>query len=183
MSSLMNPEPAYTPQLTVDGPIDGWRHLWLKFVAGFDPGHHCQRCLVGWTLPGIASKLREGTPMGLAPGAPGTRPPWAGHPAPMRYDALYLCGVHESWAWAKNLHLVAVPDFESVAEVRASTGAVFRIAGARQVEIPDLPLGYDGRDPHFTTCRNWRFGVAYYGLSHRRSAFDPLGQRAAPPAT
>lgn len=165
----------YTPQLTAYGSLAGWRHLWLKFVSGFDPNHHCQRGLIGWTLPSIQNKLIPNTPVGLQPGGPGTQRPWGSRPAPMRYDAIYLCGVHDSWEWDKNLHLVAVPDPEGIAEIRASTGRV--------IDIPDLPLGYDGRDKSFTTCRNWRFGVAYYGLDPMRQAFDPLGQRGVPPAT
>lgn len=177
-------EPVLHPTLTAYGPVTGWRHLWLKFVNGFDPAHHCQRGLWGWTMPSLQNKLQPGTPVGLGPGGPGTVRPY-GKPGPWtstRYDALYLCGVHESWDWSKNLHLVAIPDPGAVAELRASTGTLFRIAGARLVTIPDLPLGFDGRTAAFTTCRNWRFGVAYYGLGPRPRAFDPLGQRGAPPA-
>lgn len=173
-------EPTPTPTLTADGPLAGWRTLWVKFANGFDPHCHCQTCIIGWTLPSLAKKLVPGTPMGLAPGAPGTSRPWGR--SSLAYDAIYLCGVHQSWDWSKNLHLVAIPDPHSVAEVRASTGTVFRIAGARRVEIPDLPLGYDSRGKEFTTCRNWRFGVAYYGLDPMRRAFDPLGQRGVLPA-
>ena len=172
------------PTLTAFGPLTGWRHLWLKFVSGFDPEHHCQRCLRGWTMPALQNRLRPDTPVGLLPGAPGTMKPWgmSGRPLSTRYDALYLCGVHDSWDWSKNLHLVALPAFGEVAELRASTGTVFRLNNARAVAIPDLPLDYDGRGKEFTTCRNWRFGVAYYGLDPTRRAFDPLGQRGALPA-
>lgn len=179
--SLLRDE-VFTITLTAYGPVSRWRSLWIKFVNGFDPSKHCQPGLLGWTLPSLASKLQPGVPMGIGPGAPGSRPPYMGNKS-ARFDAIYLCGVHESWDWSKNLHLVAVPEYGAVAEVRASTGTVFRINGARQVDIPDLPLGFDGRDKSFTTCRNWRFGVAYYGLDPRRQAFDPLGRRGVQPAT
>jgi hypothetical protein len=179
------PAPVYTPQLIAHGTLAGWRTLWIKFVNGFDPTCHCQNCLLGWTLPSLRQKIVPGTPMGLGPGMPGTRKPWGWgrRGASLDYDAIYLCGVHQSWVWSKNLHLVAVPDPESVAEITASTGTLFRIAGARRVEIRDLPADYDGRNASFTTCRNWRFGVAYYGLDPMRQAFDPHGQRGGLPAT
>src|ERR1700676_4057220 len=169
------------PQLTAYGSLAGWGHLWLKFVNGFDPSCHCQRCLIGWSMPALHTKLTPRVPVGLSPGATGTQRPYAHRPDNTRYDAIYLCGLYEPRDWSKNLHLVAVPDPDSIAEVRAATGTLFRIAGARKIEFPDLPLGYDGRSDGFTTCRNWRFGVAYYGLSPVRRAFDPLGQRGAVP--
>jgi hypothetical protein len=148
------------PELVAYGSLAGWWTLWLKYASGFNPSCHCQRCLIGDTERSLARRLSPGRPMPLMTADR------------VRFDALYLCGVHASGDWSKNLHLVAIPDPDGVAEVRASTGTLFRITGARRVEIPDLPLGYDGRGKDFTTCRNWRFGVAYYGLSPERGAFD-----------
>lgn len=153
--------------------LSEWRQLWLKYVAGFDPAHHCQRCLLGPSEGALYKRLRPGAPMALMqPGGIGVGP----------YDALYLCGVHASWSWAKNLHLVAIPDRGAIASWPNEDNPAFRIYGARRIEIPDLPLDHDGRSKEFTTCRNWRFGVAYYGIDPRRQEFDPLGRRAAVPA-
>jgi hypothetical protein len=160
------------PQLTVHGHLFGWRTLWVKYVAGFNPRVHCQDCLIGETDRSMARRLVPDQAFALSR---------AKHP--IDYDALYLCGGHESWDWSKNLHLVAVPEEGATAEIIASTGSVFRISGARAIQIPPLALGYAGRAREFTTCRNWRFGVAYYGLDPMPRAFDPLGQRGAPPAT
>ena len=172
---------AVMPTLIVDGPTDGWRTLWIKFVRGFRPDVHCQDCLIGWTLPSLRKKIVPGQPMTLIPGNPGTRSPWRG--ADAHYDAIYLCGVHESRDWSRNLHLVGIPDPDHLAIAVTRSDGIFAIKGMRRLDIPDLPLGYDGRDKSFTTCRNWRFGVAYYGLDPKRQAFDPRGQRSGLPAT
>lgn len=160
------------PVLVALSPAGAWRQLWLKYVTGFDPSCHCQKCLMGAAEGALYRRLQPGVPMPLASPRVGSS-----------YDALYLCGVHASWNWGKNLHLVAIPDPHATAAVTAGDGDEFRIYGARLIPIPDLPLGFAGKGKEFTTCRNWRFGMAYYGPDPRRRAFDPLGQRSGLLAT
>jgi hypothetical protein len=134
-----------------------WRHFWLKYVTGFRPEVHCARCLEGR----YSRVIRLNSP-DLAPGALLQLDP------PTVYDYGYLCGVALVGGWQANFHAAFVPKPGARFTARAYSGAVFEITGGRRVDIPELPRNYDGRPLAFTTCRNWRFGVAYYGLDAKR---------------
>ena len=155
------------PQIEAIGEgarVTGWRYLWLKYVSGFQPRVHCAQCLVG---PYSKRVKRDAMPIG--------------RPLPLdeaeNYQHLYLCGVASRGGWAANLHLVAVAAPGENAEVEASTGTIFRITNARRIEIPALPPGFAGRPRTFTTCRNWQFGVEYYGPPATRPASELTCQR------
>ena len=145
------------------GEVRGWRYLWLKYVRGFSPGTHCATCLVGSYSKHVKRNgMRVGVPMPL-------------DESPF-YQHIYLCGVASAGGWAANLHLATVPAAGEVAEVQASTGTLFRITNARRLDIPGLEPGYQGRPRSFTTCRNWQFGVEYYGQNAKLRAFGRNGR-------
>jgi hypothetical protein len=143
-----------TPELVVFGDgrqVSGWRFLWLKYVSGFDHRQHCARCLVGPYSKRVTRTMRLNERFVLDE-----------HPEP---EYFYLCGVAERGGWSANLHLAFVKGQPTdIASVNASTGATFSVSGARALDIPELARGFDERPLSFTTCRNWRFGVARYGL-------------------
>lgn len=135
--------------------VTGWRYLWLKYVSGFDGDHHCAKCLVGPFSKKVRRDMKLNTAVVL-------------DEAPA--ECLYLCGVAMRGGWASNLHLAFVPEPGSSTEMPSSTGVTFVVQNARRLAIPDLPNGFDGRTAAFTTCRNWRFGVARYGLRPKLQA-------------
>ena len=63
----------------------------------------------------------------------------------------------------KNFHLPL--SFEAGAVVSAATynGYVIRAENAKALPIPALPEGWKGRDLETTRCKNFQFGVEYFG--------------------
>jgi hypothetical protein len=131
--------------LSIEGPL-GFRYLWLKYVEGFDPRQHCARCLRGRYERAIEPGLATPARVELRPES-----------APF----VYLCGV--AGRWADNLHLAMRPAPGARAEARGYDGSRIVVEGAEPLAIPELPAGWGGLGAGFTTCRNYRFGVAYFG--------------------
>lgn len=149
--------------------VTGWRYLWLKYVSGFDNAQHCARCLIGPYSKRVRRDMPHNVPV-LLDEATGC-------------DVLYLCGVAERGGLPANFHLAVQPAPGEVAEGRSSQGTHFRIRNARRLEIPALPSRFDGRPAAFTTCRNWQFGVARYGLPRATlQASDPTSRPSGRPA-
>lgn len=148
--------PAPVPELMVSEEPHGFWYLWLKYVSGFDIEHHCQRCLAGKRSQRV--RLHALTPKRVV------------RLDEARTPFLYLCGgAGEGYSapgpWSSNLHLAVRPKDGAVAEATSYNGTLFRIRNAERVEIPDLPKGWRGLPDSFTTCRNFRFGVAHFFLS------------------
>ena len=127
----------------------GYPYFWLKGVTGFDPRQHCAKCLPG---PFLINYQR---------------------PFPMNQEievkvvgsvrAAYLCGVAEA-GYRYNLHAPMVPDPHARdIEVPMVKGQKLIIRGGHLLEIPPVKDGFLGKDKTFTTCRNWQFGIAYFG--------------------
>jgi hypothetical protein len=86
-------------------------------------------------------------------------------PGAYEYD-VYLCGV--TARKYPGLHLALAPEASASASVTTHNGIRIIVSGARQLEIPPLPEGYAGMSHAYTSCVNWQFGVAYYGLEGMR---------------
>jgi hypothetical protein len=155
------------PEIVVFGhgqQVSGWRVLWLKYVSGFDHTQHCARCLIGSYSKRVTRDMPKNQPFALDE-----------EPPPQYF---YLCGVAFRGGWAANLHLAFVKgDAEDQASVVAYNGDTFVVRGAKALDIPELEKGFDDRPLAFTTCRNWRFGVARYGLSSTLQASAVPGPR------
>ncbi len=139
---------------TPDGSdeLRGFTHFWLRYVHGFSPHFHCQKSLRGENDPRFRKGMRLGQTYALA--------------VPARCRYIYLCGVaphHEP-----GLHLALEPQPDALATVTTHNGIEISVTGADQLDIPTLPDGYAGLGREFTTCRNWQFGVAYFGMSDFR---------------
>lgn len=142
---------------THDGqPVTGWSYLWAKHVSGFDQTTHCARALRGMYEQQVSKSM--------APGA---------YEVPLRGHFLYLCGVASFGGYRNNLHLVVAPEDGAEAEVVSYLGDRFRIRGGRAREIPPLPHHWNGLGSHFTTCRNFQFGVAAYGYTRPEADLPP----------
>ena len=140
--------------LTIHGPspiLRGYPYFWIKAVLGFDPSNHCAKCLRGPFLKTTKQKWH---------GEPGER---VAYEMPAEALALYVCGV-TTRGWATNFHLPLWPrpDVEPFT-VSMVLGQSITVENAEALTIPELADGYRGYSKAFTTCRNWRFGVALFG--------------------
>lgn len=134
------------------GALEGFRYFWLKYVRGFDAREHCARCLVGPYEKQVHPSMPLGSPIALDPGD-----------APF----VYLCGVGPRYV--DNLHLALRSLPGASAEARTYAGQLVTVEGAEALTIPALASGFRGLPGPFTTCRNFRFGVAFVeraGLGH-----------------
>ena len=127
---------------------DDFRFLWLKRVQGFNPSVHCAKCLVGSYVKGLPFR---GTKTGF-------RLDTALEMGEAKY--LYLCGV--TGRYESNLHLAMEP--APGERVCYDDARVFvLVEGARLLPID--PLAEEmakGLTKPFHTCRNYRFGWAYF---------------------
>ncbi len=127
--------------------LRGFSYLWTKYITGFDARYHCATSLKGkyhWEL---------GVPI-FAPSS---------HVLDMHpYQYIYLCGVAET-RWADNLHIpMQHAPGETITDT-TYTGLPIVIQNARRLDIPWVDDGWNDFPRSYTTCRNWQFGIAYYG--------------------
>lgn len=132
--------------------LTGFTQFWLRYVHGFSPHFHCQKSLRGFNDPRFKRGMQIGESFELLDDS--------------RYAYIYVCGVTPRQY--PGLHLALKPDASAVARVLTYNGIEIAVAGARQLEIPPLPDGFAGMSRKYTTCRNWQFGVKYYGLGALR---------------
>jgi hypothetical protein len=126
----------------------GFKYVWLRYVRAFDPDVHCQKSLKGRNDPRFINKMPIGKSFELED--------------PASYRHIYLCAdalIHDA-----GLHFALLPEEGASAQVITYNGIEIKASNARQLAIPSLPDGFAGREHAFTSCCNWQFGVAYYGL-------------------
>lgn len=144
------------PHLTITGgaTLTGYPYFWIKAVTGFDPSNHCARCLKGhyvFTGPKMCWQMNRAVSLDLKGARLG-----------------YICGV-TTRGWATNLHIPFRPKLGSVVEAELPNRQQLRLVDAEKLDIRPLPNGWKGFDRSFTTCRNFQFGVQYFG-HHRLTA-------------
>lgn len=125
--------------------LAGFAYFWCKYVSGFDKSVHCAQCLVGYWARGFYPRMK----------IPAVRV-MDEHETPY----IYLCGVDRPGG-NKGLHVA----MEHAPGERILTmtwnGIPVIVENARQLHIPDVPVGYEGYSWGYTTCMNWKFGLAY----------------------
>ena len=142
------------------GPrVTGYPYLWIKAVTGFDHRAHCARCLKGPFLKATGDWVP---------------PPnhWHEYTVPASAKALYICGVSKK-GYVFNLHAPCLPenDVPFAGRLRHHAGFAMPlmdeqrlvVEGAVLMEIPALPDGWHHLPKSFTRCRNFQFGVQYFG--------------------
>lgn len=151
MSSLFESNPI---TLTISGNKHSiarhYRFLWAKYVNGFNGGEHCAKCLKGKfsSLLGLAPKTNTALVFDESD----------------NWDYIYLCGVDKK-GYKYNLHLPVRFKEGSTAEISDSNGITFTFTNAEKMDIPEIKDGFMDYDRSYTTCRNFRFGFAYYGIT------------------
>ncbi len=136
-------------KLTITGPADrltGFRYFWLKYVSDFKSDVHCARCLIGPYSTAVSNDMLTRRTIALNEVS--------------GWDYLYLCGV--SPKWPTNFHLAMKPG-NDIIKMKTYNGFEVVVTGAERMDIPSLPDGWNGLSKAFTTCRNYQFGVRYYG--------------------
>src|ERR1035437_5810609 len=137
------------------GLIKGFALLWAFYVRGFKPDFHCQECFVGELasnfhsrnhLSGVEIKLDQTDD----------------------FRFVYICGVAKGpkdERWRTNLHFPL--RFEAGASAETTTYNGYRIVAenAVQMRIPDLSEGWRGLPREHERCKNFRFGVEYFGAN------------------
>jgi hypothetical protein len=135
--------------------LTGFAHFWGWYVTGFNPARHCQASLLGRRSVRIGKAMTVGVDVALD--------------EVERFDYFYLCGVSRPHNWDWNFHLAVKPNCGAEAEDVTHAGQRIVISNAERIHIAPLPAGFNGRDPRFTTCRNYQFAVAMY-------QFGPCGE-------
>jgi hypothetical protein len=137
--------------------IIGFQGFWGKTVEGFNDETHCIGCLIGHKLREVNKHIRTNVLHELFV---------------HQGEAFYLCGT--TYEWAKNLHLAVIAEDGEEAEKKMSNGDTAIIYGGRELPIDNrfaLEF-YRERGKLFYTCRNFQFGVQYFGKG-RATILDP----------
>ena len=132
--------------------------FWGRYVRGFDARFHCQPCLIGRPEKRIHRGMRTAERVLLDARAVATHP------------YFYVCGVTFPQGWEDNFHLACRWESGRSASKKTFNGFEVTVAGAIELEIPPLEPGFAGAPEKYTTCRNWQFGVEYFGLPE---GFEP----------
>lgn len=166
ISLTFRPEPS---SATPRGAVAGFLHLWVVYVRGFNPKHHCQRCLRGK----ISGKVTtQATPVLKEIVLDETA----------NYRAVYLCGVAEgktSDRRYRNLHLPMKSAAGQQFEYNTYNNYTVTVTDAELLPIPIIGDWWNGFSPAFTHCCNFRFGVSLFGIPDPHDENDEiLGQRS-----
>ena len=146
--------------------LPGFQYAWLMYVWGFRPHYHCQKSLMGER---DAEFLKAAYPRQLIAGRTFELRP------PARTRHIYLCA--DATVPDSGLHWVLVPAPGETARTTTYNGVTITAVNARALEIPAVPDGYLGLSRHYTTCMNWRFGVACCGVASLNPAKLPESER------
>lgn len=133
--------------------LDGFNQLWAWYVRGFDYKIHCQDCLKGKRSLRVS---RNQTPLGVELIFDETS----------NFNQLYICGLAsgpKAERRCRNLHLALVeaPGEEVQGFTYNGFWLVLKNAGRLVIPEPLPQLSHLG-DDHYR-CKNFRFGVEYYG--------------------
>lgn len=135
--------------------VTGFNQLWARYVTGFNPATHCQRCLRGQSSARVSkASMPLGVPLVFDERA--------------SFNQLYICGLAagpKPMRRARNLHLPLIECAGSEVVVETYNGYRFAVQGAKRLAIPEASpdLAHLGVD-HYRCC-NFRFGVEYYGYT------------------
>ena len=130
--------------------------LWGVHVSGFEPEKHCMACLKGRTEPAMHREMVDDD-------------------YPLMVDAryFYLFAMGRVPKRDTNVHLAVCPMQGSVASIGSVYGVTFTIRDAFALRVDRLPDGWMNLPRDHTSCRNFQFGVQYFG-------YRPAGGPAHP---
>ncbi len=128
-----------------------FHYFWGKWVRGFDPAHHCAKCLVG-DFERAVSPMWESKQVLAFSCRPG--------------EIFYLCGVAEPYNWSKNFHLPLEIAPGEKALGTLSNGMQISVVGAKAIPFTATSAKelYPRRDYRFLSCRNFQFAAHRFGF-------------------
>lgn len=135
--------------------IHGFRFFWAFYVNGFRSDKHCQGCFKGEPIDYFnTATARSGQEVEFD--------------LMDRYKYVYICGVgcgpKKSQLAAQNFHWALRYRENSDIEARPTyNGYIVTAGNAVELPIPELPEGWSRRDRETTRCKNFQFGVEYFG--------------------
>ena len=139
------------------GMIKGFRYFWAYYVSGFRSDRRCQACLKGERVPEFCTATaRSGQPVDFD------------HLD--QYTYVYICGVGSGPRTAlsgQNFHWALRYKEDSVIEAHTYNGYIATARNAQALPIPKLPDGWNRRNQQTTRCKNFQFGVEYFGYPAR----------------
>jgi hypothetical protein len=139
------------------GIIKGFRYFWAYYVSGFRSEHHCQACLKGERVPDFCtSTARSGKPVVFD--------------LLDDYTYVYVCGVGsgpKTELASQNFHWALRYKENSSIEEPTYNGYIVTARNAMKLPIPKLPDGWNRRTRTTTRCKNFQFGVEYFGYPAR----------------
>ncbi len=141
------------------GAIQGFRYFWAFYVNGFDPSTHCQPCFRGSLSRQLNTRTAESGRLYVM-----------NERKTFRY--LYICGVGvgpKKLLREKNFHLPLRLETGAREVVYTYNGYTVSVDNAVALPIPELAPGWQGLDLETARCKNFRFGVEYFGwqTNHR----------------
>ena len=151
ISVIFRPNPS---AINLRASVTGFLHLWAMYVRGFNPSHHCQRCLRGRISGKITTRA---TPILEEIILDETS----------NYRVIYLCGVAEGKIAdrrSNNLHLPLKPTLGQHFQYNTFNNYTVIVRDAEPLPIPILGDWWNGFSPAFTRCCNFRFGVGLFGI-------------------
>lgn len=124
--------------------------IWIKYVTGFNPKYHCQKCLKGPLSQKFKYKRNiYSYPIEFEVYLNEYRSPY-----------IYICGVTNDYN--KNIHIAFKPVMNSEFEFENERIYLKVIHGFR-LEIKNLNLPFP---EEFTSCRNFQFGYQYFTIKN-----------------
>ena len=137
------------------GPIEGFSLLWAYYIRGFRPEKHCQECFIGELAKNFHSRNHDSE-------------------VEVRFDQtdafrfIYVCGVAKGPAEGRrcaNLHFPLRFESAAHATITIYNGYQFEAENAVQLRIPDIPERWRGLPDVHARCKNFRFGLEYFGAN------------------
>ena len=139
------------------GAIQGFRYFWAYYVSGFRSDHRCQACFKGERVPDFCtSTARSGQAVVFD--------------QLDRYTYVYVCGVGsgpKSELASQNFHWALRYKDHAMIEAPTYNGYVVSARNAMALPVPKLPDGWNRHNRATTRCKNFQFGVEYFGYPAR----------------
>jgi hypothetical protein len=135
----------------LSGPIEGFQHLWAFYVRGFNPADHCQDCFIGELAPNFKTGH---TPGGVV----------IEFNRMEGFHSLYICGVGKGKIderYRTNFHFPLKYQEGETTNKKTENDYLFIAENAVELPIPSLPDDWLPRE--YARCKNFQFGVEYFG--------------------
>jgi hypothetical protein len=132
------------------GALGKHNYLWMKKVTGFDPRHHCAKCLKGPYENDFGLRVPTNE--------------WRSLKGYQEGDIVYVCAVSRPYNWHRNRHIAVRVKEGSNAGLDLYTGDAVLMRNAELIRFNGQAAAerYAEKGDEFTTCRNFQFGAQFF---------------------